>query len=192
MTDAVRAPRTGWQRLLDGQHRRQQRFAERTAHRLPGWRTRRRRRSVVGVTAAGLVLMLLGTGVSATGLSSTSTAVLFTVTWVGGTQLGLVGRFVLRVLTSNVADLPVVLLDEREADQRAAARSVALQVTLWAALVPMSLLIFGSSVDEPSLVGYPAGLLLAVVIVLGGFTPAALLAWDAPDPDPEDLADHTD
>lgn len=191
MTDATRAPRTVWQRLIDGQHRRQQRFADRTAHRLPGWRTRRRRRLVVQVTAAGLVLMLVGTGLSTTGLSTT-TAVLFAVTWVGGTLVALGGWFVLRVLTSNVADLPTAMLDEREADQRAAVRSVALQVTLWAALVPMLLLIHGSSVDEPSRLGYQAGLLLAVTILLGGFTPAALLAWDAPDPDPEDLDDGVD
>lgn len=191
MTRTTHPPRTLWQRVLERQHRRQQRFAERTAHRLPTWRTRRHRRAAVRVAVAGLVLMLVGAAVSATGLPNPSTAVLFLVTWGGGTLVAVAAWFVLRVLTSNVADLPTTMLDEREADQRAAVRSVALQVTLWAALAPLFLLIFGSRVDEPSRVAYPAGLLLAVVIVLGGFVPAALLAWDAPDPDPLDTTTAT-
>ncbi|MEO6880927.1 MAG: hypothetical protein ABI181_08260 [Mycobacteriaceae bacterium] len=175
-----------WGRLLQTQHRRQQRFAERTAHRLPGWRNRARRRAVVRVSVAALALMLVGVGLAATGLDHRGTAIAFAVAWLGGTVGVVAGWFVLRVLTSNVADLPADFLDEREALQRASARSVALTFILWAALVPTFLLVFGSQLGEASAVAYPAGLLLATVIIAGGFLPAMLLAWDAPDPDPED------
>ncbi len=182
-----------WGRLLQAQHRRQQRFAERTAHRLPGWRTRGRRRTVVRVVVAALVLMLVGVGLSATGLTTPPVAIAFAVAWLGGTVITVAGCFILRVLTSNVADLPADFLDEREALQRASVRSVALTFILWAALVPTFLLVFGSQLGEPSVVAYPAGLLLATIIIGGGFLPAMLLAWDAPDPDPDDTAlDDTD
>lgn len=180
-----------WRRLLQAQHRRQHRFAERTAHRLPGWRTRARRRAVVRASVAALALMLVGVAIAATGLENRGTAIAFTIVWLGGTVGVVAGWFILRVLTSNVADTPQDYLDEREALQRATVRSTALSFTLWAGLVPTFLLVFGSQAGEPSSIAYPAGLLMATVIIGGGFLPAVLLAWDAPDPDPadSDLAD---
>lgn len=178
-----------WQRVVAAQHHRQALFAERTATRLPGWRTRVRRHLVVRATVVGLLLMLVGAVVSFVGVHRAPW--LFLATWVGGTLLALGGWFVLRVLTSNVAELPVGMLDEREADQRNAARTVGFGVTLWTALVPLALLLVGTSADEPSTLGFPAALLLTLAILLGGLTPTLLLAWSAPDPDPADTDEHT-
>lgn len=114
---------TLWQRLLAVEHRRQQRFAERTAHRLAGWRTRARRRAAVGVGVAALALVFFGVGLAVTGLKTSGVAIAFAVVWLGGTVAAVAGWFILRVLTSNVADLPEDFLDEREALQRATVRS---------------------------------------------------------------------
>lgn len=173
-----------WQRIVAAQNRRQLRFAERTEHQLPGWRTTARRRLAIGITVAGLGLMLLGVVVALVGVIRAP--LLFLVVWIGGTVLALGGWYVLRVLTSNVTELPTTMLDEHEADQRDAARSVGFQVMTWATLAPLLLLLVGTSADDPSTLGFPAALLLTVSLLLGGLTPTLLLAWSAHDPEPDD------
>ncbi len=182
-------PGASWREdLLARHHRRQHAFDERSAAWLPGWRTRRRRRGVVVVMGAGFVLVLVAAAVAFTGLPTPVLGIIFTGGWVGGTLLVVAAWSLLRILTGNVTERTDSMLDEREIAQVGRARSVGLQVAVTSSLVPMLLLILGSRAGESSTLGFPAGCLLAVSILLGGFTPSVYLAWHAPDLDAEDFA----
>ncbi len=92
-----------------------------------------------------------------------------------------------RVRTAG--DAPRDALDEWEIQQRNSARSIGLTVTQLLTLLPAMYLIFVGALDvDHSNVPYAAGLLVVTALMVGGCTPAMILGWTRPDPEPDDLA----
>lgn len=91
-------------------------------------------------------------------------------------------------MTYRRGDAPGRALDEFEIAQRDSARSIGLTITQWLMLIPIFYLIFGAVItrgaDEN--MAYAGGLMAIVVLMIGGCSPAMILAWTRPDPLPED------
>lgn len=169
--------------LLDRyQDYRARRFAkhERTyAHSLPGWRTRRRRRLLVGVLAATFVFMFAVSVLCAFGLRWAPllwlpACLLFFPTWV-----------VLQIVSARQGDAPGAALDEYELAQRNSARSIGLTITQNLMLIPIGYLIFGAVITRgaDTDLAYAGGLMALTVLLMGGCSPAMILGWTRPDPD---------
>lgn len=169
--------------LLDRyQDYRTRRFVTRqakTADSLPGWRTQRRRRSlVVGLLATFAFMFAVGVlcafGVKWAPLLWLPACAAFFPLWIA-----------LQVVSGRQGDAPEAALDEYEASQRNSARSIGLTVTQNLMMIPIAYLIIGSVIsggtDED--MAYAGGLMALTVLLFGGCTPAMILGWSRRDPD---------
>ncbi|MCZ4556183.1 hypothetical protein O4215_11420 [Rhodococcus maanshanensis] len=154
--------------------------SEKWPHMLPGWRTRQRRRILVIALAATFALML-AVGVlchffERAPLLLLPVYTLFFAAWTA-----------LQIVSGCQGDAPSGTLDEWEIQQQNAARSTALTITQWLVLIPVTYLIVGSVVTEGThtTMAYTGGVLTLTTLMMGGCSPAMILAWSRPDPDPE-------
>ncbi|WP_072805320.1 hypothetical protein [Rhodococcoides yunnanense] len=151
-----------------------------TRHWLPRWRTQHRRRILcVGVVVTLAALLVI------------SILTLFSwwapILWVPATVSFLVLWTMLQTVSGRHSDAPVGALDEWEVQQRNEARSIGLTVTQGLTLTAVvALIVLSSAVDNDRL-AYAGGLWTLVALLTGICTPAFVLAWITPDPDPEDL-----
>ncbi|MBO0679890.1 hypothetical protein JRC04_20675 [Mycolicibacterium sp. S2-37] len=176
------APHNLIDRYRDHRTRRFLKHEQTWASALPGWRTRHRRRLLVGALAATFVAMFAisiacAAGVEWAPLLWLPACVVFFPVWIA-----------LQIVSGRQGDAPQGALDEFEIAQRDAARSVGLTVTQYLMMIPIGYLIFGSVItrgtDEN--MAYAGGLMALTVLLVGGCTPAMVLGWVRPDPVPED------
>ncbi|MET0900653.1 MAG: hypothetical protein ABWY45_22285 [Mycobacterium sp.] len=149
---------------------------------LPGWRTRSRRRALVRALAATFVFMfgvsvLCAFGVRWAPLLWLPACALFFPLWIA-----------LQVVSGRQGDAPQAALDEFEIAQRNSARSIGLSITQNLMMIPVFYLIFGAVITRGADAGmaYAGGLMALTVLLIGGCSPAMILGWIRPDPDPED------
>ncbi|MGW5573514.1 hypothetical protein ACWEVD_20155 [Nocardia thailandica] len=170
------------ERYQEGRTRRFLRRSETTAHLLPGWRTRRRRRLLVRVLAGSFVSMAVVAVLTACGLEWAPllwlpVCVAFFPAWI-----------MLQIAGGRQADAPSGTLDEWEIEQRNAARSIGLTVTQSLGMIPALWLVFAGALTglDAMQTAYAGGLMVLTALLVGGCTPAMILGWNRPDPEPED------
>ncbi|MBF6068615.1 hypothetical protein IU443_11880 [Nocardia farcinica] len=148
---------------------------------LPGWRTRTRRRALVIALAVEFAALI---AIGAICLASMTIGPLL---WLVACVLFLPTWTILQVVSSRQSDAPRDALDEREIAERDSARSIGLTITQTLAMLPAFVLIVASSLNETNPgFGYACGLWIVTALLIGGCSPAMILAWNRPDPDPED------
>jgi hypothetical protein len=149
------------------------------ANSLPGWRTQRRRRTLVVGLALTFAFMfavsvLCAFGVGRAPLLWLPACALFFPMWV-----------MLQIVSGRQGDAPLAALDEYELAQRNSARSIGLTLTQYLMLIPIGYLIFGSVYTDgtDTDMAYAGGLMALAVLLIGGCSPAMILGWTRPDPD---------
>lgn len=162
---------------------RTRRFLEndaKTRRRLPKWRSRRRRRILAVATLCILFALLV---ISISSLFWKWSPIL----WLPATLAFLFTWTMLQTVSGRQSDAPVGALDEWEIQQRNEARSIGLTITQGLVMVAVVVLIFASSFYENDRLAYAGGGWTLIALILGMCSPAIILAWITPDPDPEDL-----
>jgi hypothetical protein len=156
---------------------------ERTwAKSLPGWRTQRRRRTLVVALAVTFALMFAVSVLCAFGLQWAP------LLWLPVCAVYFPLWIALQIVSGRQGDAPEATLDEFEIAQRNSARSMGLTITQNLMLIPGFYLIFGAVLTDGAdqSMAYAGGLMVLTVLVIGGCAPAMILGWIRPDPDPED------
>ncbi|MFC8042125.1 hypothetical protein [Nocardia sp. NPDC057353] len=152
----------------------------RTGAWLPGWRTRARRRALVLALAAIFAAMIAVGAVCAVNME------IGPLLWIPPVLLFLPTWTALQVVPSRQGDAPRLALDEYEIAERDAARSIGLTITQSVAVIPAFVLVAAASIEKLSAgLGYACGLWLVTALMIGGCSPAMILAWNRPDPEPE-------
>lgn len=156
------------------------RNSEKWQQMLPGWRTRHRRRILVGALAATFVFML-AVGVLCHFFEHAP------LLWLPACLLFFPIWTALQIASGRLGDAPAEALDEWEVQQQNAARSIGLTITQWLVMIPVFYLIFGSVITDGdhTTMAYAGGLLTLTTLMIGGCAPTMILAWTRPDPDPE-------
>ncbi|MFI8567404.1 hypothetical protein ACIGGF_12680 [Rhodococcus sp. NPDC078407] len=145
---------------------------------LPGLRVQKRRRGFV-------VLLLLLLAASA-GFALLEPAFDWAIGFWGICYIVFAfATIVLGIVSNRRAEAPVDALDELEVQLRSEARSIGLTVTQVLGTAAAAYLFLGSIFGATNL-GISGGALMLTALSAGGATPAMLLAWTTPDPDPED------
>lgn len=170
-------------RYEDRRTRRFLKNEELSAHWMPNWRTRKRRRLLAGLvmTLIGLMFVIAVT---------TYFARIAAVAWLPVTMLFLPTWTCLQIVSGRQSDAPRHALDEREIAERNSARSIGLSVAQTLVLIPIFVLLVGAGIDslDHRSLSYSAGGFALASILFSGCLPAVLLAWSRPDDDdPEDL-----
>ncbi|WP_067660694.1 hypothetical protein [Nocardia harenae] len=152
----------------------------RTGAWLPGWRTRSRRRALV------LALAALFTAMIAVGAVCVVNMELGPLLWIPPVLLFLPTWTVLQVVSSRQSDAPRNALDEYEIAERDAARSIGLTITQSVAIIPVFALVAAAAMERLSIgFGYACGLWMITALLIGGCSPAMILAWNRRDIEPE-------
>lgn len=155
--------------------------------RLPRMRSRARRRALV--VALSMIYLAMITIAVLTYWDVTGAY----IGWAVATAAMLAGWTTLQVVTVRGGDAPRGALDERELAQRDSARSIGLTITQTAVFVPAAILIFVSSGGGGSnALAYMCGLLTLTAVLIGGTSPAMILAWSRPDDPPDEYFDPTE
>lgn len=148
---------------------------------LPKWRTRTRRRALVIALGATFAFMAVIATVCAFGYRQVvllwlPACVFFYPLWIA-----------VQIVSGRRGDAPRDALDEFEIERRNSARSIGLTLTQNLMLIPIGYLIFASALEfgDGHEVAYAGGLGALTVLLIGGCAPAMILAWIAPDPEPE-------
>jgi len=149
---------------------------------LPGWRTQKRRRVLVGSLLATFVFMF------AVGIVCAFGVVWAPLLWLPACVAFLPLWTLLQIVSGRQGDAPTDTLDEWEVEQRNQARSIGLTVTQTLVMIPIFYLIFGSVIThgENASMAYAGGIMALTTLLAGGCTPAMILGWTRPDPDRED------
>lgn len=94
----------------------------------------------------------------------------------------------LQIVSGRQGDAPREALDEWEVEQRDSARSVGLAVTQGLVMIPVCYLVFGAVITQgtDTSMAYAGGVMTLATLMAGGCTPAMILAWTRPEPDPDD------
>ncbi|MGW0180977.1 hypothetical protein [Nocardia sp. NPDC003345] len=150
---------------------------------LPGWRTTRRRRTLVAVTAAALGLMFAAGVLCAFGLEWAAlpggvAALLFLPAWT-----------MVRIVADAQDNAPADTLDELEFAQRETARSLGLTITQTLSVFPIMYLIWAGALfpeADAFRTAYAGGVMILATLLAGGCAPAMILAWTETDLEPED------
>jgi hypothetical protein len=152
------------------------------ANSLPGWRSRHRRRILVGVLAADFVFMFAvsvacAAGVEWAPLLWLPACLVFFPLWIS-----------LQNVSGRRVDAPEGALDEFEVAQRNSARSIGLTITQNLMMIPVAYLIFGAvfTGGTDTEMAYAGGLMALTMLLAGGCSPAMILGWVRPDPDADD------
>lgn len=150
---------------------------------LPSWRSRSRRRKLVVALAVDYVFMfvvavLCHFDVAGAPLLWLPACLLLFPIWIA-----------IQIVSGRHGDAPAAALDEWEAEQRDAARSIGFTVTQNLVILAVSYTVVTAVVALPD--GNPAwhyasGLFMLTALLIGITTPAMILAWNRPDADAED------
>ncbi len=162
---------------------RTRRFLEndaKTRHWLPKWRTQKRRRILAVAVIATLVALL---AIAIWSLFAKWAP----IAWLPATVAFLVMWTMLQTVSGRHSDAPVGALDEWEIAQRNEARSIGLSVTQGTVLVSVVALIFLSTSYDNERLAYGGALWTLTALLSGICSPAIILAWITPDPEPEDV-----
>jgi hypothetical protein len=161
-----------WERQLDKME-----DAERKrARKLPGWRTRKHRRTLVVV----LVLADLALVAGATQFKAEPRWA-FPAFWLTGLVVGGFAFITLRILTGRMSGSFSRLLDEREREWRHRVTYIGYQALSYLMLIAM---FYGLIVADTAAGG---AMMLSALLVTGTTIPAIVLGWSLPDDDPEDF-----
>ncbi|MGO4446415.1 hypothetical protein AB4Z42_24005 [Mycobacterium sp. 2YAF39] len=168
-------------RYQDYRTRRFLKFQRKHARALPGWRTQRRRRTLVVALAVTFAFMAVVSVMCAFGIGWAP------LLWLPACMLFFPLWIVLQVVSGRQGDAPEAALDEYEMQQRNSARSIGLTVTQYLMLLPIFYLIFGSVITGGTDVdmAYAGGLMATTVLLIGGCLPAMILGWIRRNPDAE-------
>ncbi|QII07556.1 hypothetical protein BH93_21220 [Rhodococcoides fascians A25f] len=147
-------------------------------HRLPALRPRKRRRAFV-VTM--LVLLAMASVFALLDPVLDWAIALWAIFYIAFSF----GAIALGIVSDRRAEAPDGALDEFEIQRRNEVRSTGLRVTQWLGTVAAGYLFIGSVFVSTNL-GISGGALILIALLAGNTTPAMLLAWTTPDPDPED------
>ncbi|MET8995152.1 hypothetical protein [Amycolatopsis sp. Hca4] len=164
-----------WERQLDKMDARELRHAKR----LPGWRTRRRRRALAALLGLADLGLIAGASVFPTGGDG-----LFGALWLGSVVVGGSTFVLLRILTGRMSGGFSRLLDEREREWRHRVTYVAFQILSYLMIAAMIYSIVVAHTEEGGLRG---AMMLSALLVTGTTVPAIVLGWALPDDDPEDF-----
>lgn len=147
---------------------------------LPRWRTQRRRRALVLVLSA-IVTAMITVGIGCL------VDMWWALAWIPVTVAFLLTWSCLQVVAGEQGDAPRDALDERELAERDSARSIGLTVTQVLTFLPaIFLIVLGSSGISSVNVVYAGGLFVLTALIAGACCPTMILAWNHPDPDPDD------
>ncbi|WP_328604608.1 hypothetical protein OG943_31805 [Amycolatopsis sp. NBC_00345] len=169
-----------WERQLD---RAEEQEAQR-ALKLRAWRTRRRRRQLVGLTAAGDLILIV-----AAALLELVPNWLFIVLWVAGFVVAGTGFIPQRIVTGKMSDSFSRRLDEREREWRHRTAFLAYQVMIYLMLIAM---VYELAINRRPDGAIRGVTMLAALIVTGSTLPSMILGWTLPDDDPEDFLEPGD
>ena len=164
-----------WERQLDKLDERERR----RARKLPGWRTRKRRRTLTVVVAAGDAGFIV-----AAALFETTPPWAFFLLWLGAMAVGGTGFVLLRILTGRISGGFSRLLDEREREWRHRITFIGYQVLVYLMIVAMFYAMAVANLPEG---GWRGAMMLSALLVTGSTIPTIVLGWSLPDDDPEDF-----
>ena len=164
-----------WERKLDKMDERELRHSRR----LPGWRTRRRRRTLTAVLALADLGLIAGAAVF-----TTAGDWLFGILWLGGVLLGGGAFVLLRILTGRMSGGFSRLLDEREREWRHRVTYIGYQAL---AFLMVAALIYSLLIAHADEGGVRGAMMLSALLVTGTTIPTIVLGWSLPDDDPEDF-----
>jgi hypothetical protein len=182
MTDpTVRTERNLIDKYQDYRTRRFLKHERTWAKALPGWRTQARRRALVVGLALTFMYMFAVSVVCAIGVDWAP------LLWLPACLIFFPLWITLQVVSGRQGDAPSATLDEFEIQQRNSARSIGLTVTQNLMMVPICYLIFGAVLTDgtDTAMAYAGGLMALTMLLTGGCTPAMILGWSRPDPEPE-------
>jgi hypothetical protein len=182
MSPATEAHRTLIDRYQNYRTRRFLKHEQTWSKSLPGWRIQSRRRLLVGVLAVTFAFMFAVAVLCAVGVQWAP------LLWLPACAVFFPAWIALQIVSGRRGDAPGGALDEFEIAQRDSARSIGLTITQNLMMIPILYLIFGAVItrgaDED--MAYAGGLMALTVLLIGGCSPAMILAWTRPDPLPED------
>ncbi|MGW3997538.1 hypothetical protein ACWEF6_28970 [Amycolatopsis sp. NPDC004772] len=161
-----------WERQLDKLEEAEQN----RARKLPGWRTRKHRRTLVVV----LVLADLALVAGASQFESQPKWA-FPAFWLTGLVVGGCAFLTLRILTGRMCGSFSRLLDEREREWRHRVTYIGYQALSYLMLIAMLYGLFAAGTPERG------AMMLSALLVTGTTIPAIVLGWSLPDDDPEDF-----
>ena len=149
---------------------------------LPGWRSRSRRRLLVSMLVATLVFMLAVSVACAAGVQWAP------LLWLPACLVFFPLWTALQIVSGRRGDAPQGVLDEFEIAQRNSARSIGLTITQNLVLLAAFYLIFGSVITggTDQNMAYAGGLMTLTAVLAGGCSPAMILGWTRPDPEPDE------
>jgi hypothetical protein len=164
-----------WERQLDKLDTRELRHAQR----LPGWRNRRRRRTLTLVLGAGDLLLIAGAA-----NFTVKADWVFGSLWFGGLVAGGTAFVLLRILTGRMSSGFSRLLDEREREWRHRVTYIGYQILSY---LMVTGLIYSLVVADTEDGGVRGAMMLSALLVTGTTIPSIVLGWTLPDDDPEDF-----
>lgn len=164
-----------WERQLDKMDERELRHSRR----LPGWRTRRRRRTLTAVLALGDLGLIAGASIFTVGGDW-----LFGALWLSSALVGGTAFLLLRILTGRMSGGFSRLLDEREREWRHRVTYIAFQVLSYLMIAAMLYTLVVARTEDGAFRGV---MMISALLVTGTTVPALLLGWSLPDDDPEDF-----
>ncbi|SFW62530.1 hypothetical protein [Amycolatopsis australiensis] len=164
-----------WDRQLDKLDERERR----RALQLPGWRTRRHRRTLAGVVAAADLVLICGAATFARGPEW-----VFPALWLSGILAGGVAFLLLRVLTGRMSGGFSRLLDEREREWRHRVTYTGFQILSYLMIAAMIYSLLAAHTENG---GVRGAMMLSALLVTGTTVPSIVLGWALPDDDPEDF-----
>jgi hypothetical protein len=154
------------------------------ANSLPTWRSRRRRRALVTALTVTFAVMFVVSVLCAFGLTWAP------LLWLPACLVFFPLWIAVQIVSGRRGDAPEGALDEFEIAQRNSARSIGLTITQNLMMIPVVYLISGAvfTGGADADMAYAGGLMALTMLLAGACSPAMILGWTRPDPDPEDRA----
>lgn len=150
---------------------------------LPRWRTQHRRRILIVALCCTFAFMLL------VGVICHFNMMIGPLLWLPACVSFFSLWTALQIVSGRQGDAPGDVLDEWEIQQRNSARSIGLTVTQILVFIPATyLIVLGSWGFDATNVPYSAGIVVLTTLLIGGCTPAIILGWTRPDPEPDDMS----
>jgi hypothetical protein len=180
MTPILERVSARWEHYLDKLESRERD----RARRLPGWRTRSRRRTLALGMIGGNLLLLI-----AAAIARLETIWVFLVLWCAGFLVWFTFWSLLRVVSGKMNSAFLSLLDEREQQWRHRVTYIGFQAVVYLVLVAM---LYTLAISRQPDGAFRGAVMLAALLVLGTSAPTVVLGWTLPDDDPEDFIEGGD
>ncbi|MDQ7806101.1 DUF6498-containing protein [Amycolatopsis sp. A133] len=169
-----------WERQLDKLDEKERR----RARQLPGWRTRKHRRTLVVVLVLADLALIAGAA-----RFKVTPDWLFAVFWLSGLVVGGFAFITLRVLTGRINAGFSRLLDEREREWRHRVTYIGYQTLSYLMVIA---LVYGLIIANTEDGGVRGAMMLSALLVTGTTISSIVLGWSLPDDDPEDFEEGMD